>query len=215
MYWGDDETGMRVLAGTGLSLLLIGYITMVIRGWRDAAAYKGGFVRSDCPVCGGELVMEERPYSFLGIRRVRRTVRCRRCRSILRQVGRRQWRYAVDVVHNRELFRRYNGHVVSERELVDLPPAPPPPAQPPWETSEPLPVEEAQIGPEPESEMGGPEESPVDTSEPVPVEPETTPADEVESPAREPAPSDETPPEREAESDEEPRLIEDEDLDEL
>jgi len=83
--------------------------------------YATGFVVRYCPVCDdGRLEIEERPYRVLGIPRVRRTVRCATCRSMLREVGRRRWRYTVDPHENQHLFEDYNGRVISEEELKSL-----------------------------------------------------------------------------------------------
>jgi hypothetical protein len=83
--------------------------------------YRDGFMLATCPVCEeGELFLEERRYRLLGIPRIRRVVRCDTCRSVLRQVGRERWRYAVDGAANPELFALLNGRVISDDELLDL-----------------------------------------------------------------------------------------------
>ena len=111
----------QLALGMGLTLLVGGY--MVAYSWSSGTLnrYAGGFAINRCPVCGeGYLILEERPYTVLGIPRVRRTVRCDNCRSVLREVGRRQWRYAVDPAENPPLYDMLNNEVISENELKDL-----------------------------------------------------------------------------------------------
>lgn len=83
--------------------------------------YSAGFVIHTCPVCGqGHLEVEERPYRSVGIPRVRRTVRCDTCRSVLREVGRKRWRYAVDPLANPTLYEAYNGKTLGEDDLLAM-----------------------------------------------------------------------------------------------
>jgi hypothetical protein len=65
--------------------------------------------------------MEQRTERFLGVPRVRRTVRCANCRSTLREVGPRRWRYSIDPNANQNMFNRYNGRVLEEDFLRALP----------------------------------------------------------------------------------------------
>jgi YgiT-type zinc finger domain-containing protein len=94
---------------------------------RNAAAldrYAQGFPVWQCPVCGeGILDIEEKVTRMLRIPRVRRTVRCNNCRSVLREVGKRRWRYAVDPTANSELYRNLNNRVLHENRLRDLAPS--------------------------------------------------------------------------------------------
>ena len=74
-----------------------------------------------CPVCStGNLDIEERTDNILGIPRVRRTVQCDNCRSLLREVGNRRWRYAVDGTVNPEMYESYNNQTLQEADLQAL-----------------------------------------------------------------------------------------------
>ena len=74
-----------------------------------------------CPVCGrGHLQVETRTERLVGIPRPRSTVRCTECRSLLRQVGNRTWRYAVDPFESPALYARYNGRSIDEETLKAL-----------------------------------------------------------------------------------------------
>jgi hypothetical protein len=57
---------------------------------------------------------------ILGIPRVRRTVKCTECRSVLREVGTRRWRYAVDRLSNSSLFDYLNGKVLDDLAIQRL-----------------------------------------------------------------------------------------------
>lgn len=110
-----------VVGGLGL-LAVLGYAGLYWRGASSAERYPGGFVISHCPVCRqGKLVMEQRSDRVLGIPRVRRIVRCANCRSTLREVGARRWRYNIDPNVNQNMFNRYNGRVLDEDFLRALP----------------------------------------------------------------------------------------------
>ncbi len=113
---------MNPLIPIGLGLLGLFGFYMAVYAMSSAALdrYATGFITQTCPVCGGHLEIEERPYRVAGIPRVRRTVRCDNCRSVLREVGRRRWRYAVDPNANTPLFEDYNGLVLHENELIML-----------------------------------------------------------------------------------------------
>ncbi len=125
-----------VVGGAGL-LLVLAYAGLYWLGVRDLERYAGGFVVSRCPVCGrGDLTVETRPERFLGIPRGRRIVRCTECRSVLREVGSRRWRYAVDPIENPALYRQFNGREIDEETLAGLAKsaasaAPPRPTTPP------------------------------------------------------------------------------------
>lgn len=120
----DDGGGIplwSILLGGALTLLGGGY--MLVHAWSAAslARYEEGFFLDQCPICEeGHLVLEERPYSVLGIPRVRRAVRCDNCRSVLREVRRYQWRYAVDPSASRDLYDMLNNKVIPEQKLADL-----------------------------------------------------------------------------------------------
>ncbi|MFP4322265.1 MAG: hypothetical protein ACLFTK_07420, partial [Anaerolineales bacterium] len=105
-----------------LSVLVFGvYLSVYAVNAAALERYAPGFVIRHCPVCqAGQLELDERPYRVLGIPRIRRTVRCDNCRSVLREVGRRRWRYAIDRYASPELFEAYNGHILTEADLAAL-----------------------------------------------------------------------------------------------
>lgn len=114
-----------LLAALGLAAVIYGGFYAV--GARRAGRYRAGFVVETCPICGqGKLFLDERRRRVLGIPRVRRTVRCSACGSVLREVGVSRWRYAVDGRANLVLYQRYNGREITDAELAALtPPATP------------------------------------------------------------------------------------------
>lgn len=111
-----------IIAGAlGLAVLLYGTLYAIQAA--NVARYREGFVLSVCPACEhGALYVEDRHYRVLGLPRVRRTVRCEECRSVLRQIGRRRWRYAVDGVVNPALYEALNNQVLTESQLVEIAP---------------------------------------------------------------------------------------------
>ncbi|NJL95097.1 MAG: hypothetical protein HC915_15960 [Anaerolineae bacterium] len=122
---GTQPNFLLLLVGGVLIGLLAGYAVLYARNAAALDRYAGGFAASTCPACGqGRLEIEERFYRTVGIPRVRRTVRCDNCRSILREVGQRRWRYAVDPYANPELFAEYNDKILTEQAFLAL--APPP-----------------------------------------------------------------------------------------
>ncbi len=107
--------------GVVIAALVIAYSVLYAAGAVDAGRYAGGFVIETCPVCQkGQLSVVDRRRRVLGIPRVRRTVHCDYCGSVLRQVGRRRWRYTVDGVENPDLYTRYNGSEIKDSDLVAL-----------------------------------------------------------------------------------------------
>jgi hypothetical protein len=119
----DDDAIPLWGLGLGLlaTLLIGGYIVAHALSAGNLNRYTDGFPMAVCPICDeGHLILEERPYNVLGIPRVRRTVRCDNCRSVLREVGNRQWRYAVDPAANPDLYERLNNEVLGEERLMDL-----------------------------------------------------------------------------------------------
>lgn len=109
-----------ILGGIALLLVLI-YIGLYLRGLAAAERYAKGFVIDDCPVCRrGDLIVESRPGRVLGIPNARHTVRCSNCRSVLREVGNRRWRYAVDRIENAAMYDRWNNHEIDEESLKRL-----------------------------------------------------------------------------------------------
>lgn len=135
---GDDSGGIRpelVFAGLGL-LLIVGYVWLYLRGAAAAGRYAAGFVVDTCPVCGeGKLHIEARSERSMGIPTTKHVVRCDNCRSVLREVGRDRWRYAVDRTANPRMYDRLNNRELgeatirrlAERGLDDLPPGSEPP----------------------------------------------------------------------------------------
>jgi len=109
-----------MVAGAVLFVVLL-YIILYVRGLVDEGRYQDGYVVESCPVCRvGKLNVEHRKTRVLGIPRVRHTVRCNNCRSVLREVGLRRWRYAVDRIENELLFDQYNGKQIRDEELIAL-----------------------------------------------------------------------------------------------
>jgi uncharacterized protein YraI len=111
----------ETLIGGVALLLLLTYAGFYWRGLTGMERYASGFVVEKCPVCQqGDLVVEAHHERLFGIPRTRHTVRCTNCRSVLREVENRHWRYAIDPVDNQELYRRYNGQIVDEETLINL-----------------------------------------------------------------------------------------------
>lgn len=115
-----------IISGILLAIGLI-YGFLYWRGQMAADRYDAGFVIDRCPVCGGELHVTINQKRVLGIARVRTTVRCLNCRSLLREVATRRWRYAVDHSYSLTLFHRFNGKVIDEATLIALGEDAPPP----------------------------------------------------------------------------------------
>lgn len=119
----QNETGLRpefIVAGLLLLAALI-YVALYLRGASRANTYASGFVVERCPVCArGTLYAETRQERILGIPRIQFTVRCTECRSILREVGNDEWRYAVDPAENPELFERWNNRIVTSDQLKGM-----------------------------------------------------------------------------------------------
>lgn len=121
-----DEDGIApglLALGIVVTLLVGGYIVVYAVSAAAVERYAEGFFIHQCPVCfDGNLTMEERGYRVMGIPRVRRAVRCDNCRSVLREVNKRRWRYAVDAAANRELYDALNNKILGEQTLRDLAP---------------------------------------------------------------------------------------------
>lgn len=115
-----------IISGILLTIGLI-YGFLYWRGQMAADRYDAGFVIDRCPVCGGELHVTINQKRIFGIARVRTTVRCQNCRSLLREVATRRWRYAVDHSYSLTLFHRFNGKVIDEATLIALGEDAPPP----------------------------------------------------------------------------------------
>lgn len=128
------------LIGAGILALVLGvYLLLYAAGTANARLYGDGFLITTCPVCQkGRLEVVDRYRRFFGIPRVRRTVHCDYCGSVLRQLRRRLWLYTIDGDENPDIYRRYNRQIISDAELMALaalraapPPSPPESFQPP------------------------------------------------------------------------------------
>ncbi|PJF44549.1 MAG: hypothetical protein CUN55_03370 [Phototrophicales bacterium] len=108
--------------GGGILTAIVGsyILTYAVRAGA-LSRYADGFILTQCPVCHtGHLTLEERIFRTLGIPRVRRTVRCDNCHSVLREVGNRRWRYAVDRTINPEMYAKMNNRIMHEEQLMNL-----------------------------------------------------------------------------------------------
>lgn len=111
----------EALVGAAALILLLIYVGFYWRGLASADRYADGFVIERCPICGeGHLIVETKQTRLLGIPRPRTIVRCDFCRSVLREVGSRRWRYAVDRSENPALYKQLNGKIVDEQTLKSL-----------------------------------------------------------------------------------------------
>lgn len=118
-----DGRSLLLTAGGILAALAAVYVGTYLAQTANVARYHDDFPLDICPVCEqGALVLDQRRYRVLGIPRVRRVIRCGNCRSVLRQVGRGRWRYAVDGAANPALFERLNGRIVTETQLKEISP---------------------------------------------------------------------------------------------
>ncbi|MCU0499443.1 MAG: hypothetical protein MUF87_18995 [Anaerolineae bacterium] len=119
-----------IIAGIALIAVVI-YILLYLRGVAIVERYEQGFVIDQCPVCRrGELLIDSKPERIFGIPNARRTIRCTNCRSVLREIGDRRWRYAIDRLENVTLYERLNNREIDEETLMmllDHPTASPPP----------------------------------------------------------------------------------------
>ncbi len=123
----QNGTPPELVVGGILAALVVLYAVVYVAGVANLTRYREGFVVTACPICTrGTLSVEERRYRVLGIPRVRRVVRCSECRSVLRQVGRGRWRYAVDAAENPVAYRSLNNRVLTEHDLLSIAPELPP-----------------------------------------------------------------------------------------
>lgn len=124
---GESAPPWLLVVGGSLAALAALYAIGYVVGAANLARYREGFVITVCPICArGTLSVEDRRYRTLGIPRVRRVVRCSECRSVLRQVGRNRWRYAVDAAENPAAYQSLNNRVLTEHDLLSLAPELPP-----------------------------------------------------------------------------------------
>jgi uncharacterized protein YraI len=109
-----------VIGGIGL-LAVLGYIGLYLRGLATSERYTKGFPLKLCPVCRrGELIVETKQERSMGVPGARHTVRCTECRSVLREIGNRRWRYAVDRLENPVMYDRFNNREIDEETLKVL-----------------------------------------------------------------------------------------------
>jgi beta-N-acetylhexosaminidase len=110
------------LAGGGLLIVGTAYGALYNAGMQAVNRYRRGFVVQKCPVCKqGHLHVETAVKHRVGIPGVsRRMVRCDHCRSLLREVGTRRWRYRINPRANSPLFDRLNNKVLDESTLKRL-----------------------------------------------------------------------------------------------
>jgi uncharacterized protein YraI len=117
----ESSSSLPWFIGGGLALFALLYAGVYFTQSANMDYYQEGFVLAICPVCEeGELHLDERRYRVVGLPRVRRVVRCNNCRSVLRQVGRQRWRYAIDGALNPEMYDQLNGRVLTEKELLEI-----------------------------------------------------------------------------------------------
>lgn len=121
---GGEDSGISpllLIGGVLLTLAAGSYIvTFAVRSGA-LNRYEDGFILAACPVCEiGHLSLEERVFRMVGIPRVRRTVRCDNCNSVLREVGNRRWRYAVDPAANSSMYESTNNRILREDQLQTL-----------------------------------------------------------------------------------------------
>lgn len=120
---GANEVSIpaELVIGSMILILILAYVALYLRSAASVGRYASGFVIETCPVCQqGHLNIEARQERVFGLPRVRRTVRCDVCRSVLRQTGNGRWRYAVDRLENAVLYQRYNGEIITDSELQKL-----------------------------------------------------------------------------------------------
>lgn len=117
----SPSVSTEAIVGGGVLLLGLAYIGFYWRGLSTLDRYKSGFVIEKCPVCGnGHLIVEKRQERTFGIPRGRYTIRCDECRSVLREAGDHQWRYAIDPMANPALYERFNNKHIDEATLKTL-----------------------------------------------------------------------------------------------
>jgi len=115
------QVAPEAVLGVMALIVILVYIGLYWRGLTAQERFAEGFIIETCPVCGrGHLQVETRTERLVGIPRPRSTVRCTECRSLLRQVGKRTWRYAVDPFESPALYARYNGRSIDEETLKAL-----------------------------------------------------------------------------------------------
>lgn len=111
----------EAIIGLVVLLVVVVYLWFYYQGLAAMSRYRAAFIIENCPICQrGELQVETRQTRILGVPIARRTVRCGECRSVLREIGTRKWRYAVDRIENADMFERLNGREISDNDLERL-----------------------------------------------------------------------------------------------
>jgi hypothetical protein len=112
--------GLGILgAGTMAGGVL--YLQARVSAARELRRYRDGFIFSVCPVCReGHIQMDEVVRVSLGVKRVKRTVRCDSCRSVLREVKPGSWRYSIDSYANPEMAERYSNRTLTDKDLAEF-----------------------------------------------------------------------------------------------
>ena len=110
------------LAGGALLMIGTAYGALYNAGLQTVNRYRRGFVVQKCPVCNqGRLHVETVTRRRAGIPAVsRRMVSCDHCRSLLREVGPRRWKYRINPRVNPPLYDRLNNKVIGESTLKRL-----------------------------------------------------------------------------------------------
>jgi hypothetical protein len=117
---GNPPWGLLGL-GIVVTALIGGYILTYSLSNAAAERYAAGFFLEVCPICNaGYVDLEEKHYHVLGIPRVRRAAHCENCRSVLREVGKQKWRYAVDPKVNPTLYNELNNQILTDDDLIQL-----------------------------------------------------------------------------------------------
>jgi hypothetical protein len=97
------------------------YLQRRISASRELKRYQNGFVFSVCPVCReGHVQLDEVVRETLGIKQVKRTVRCNVCLSVLREVKPGAWRYTIDSYVNPDMAEQYAQKTLTDLELAEF-----------------------------------------------------------------------------------------------
>jgi hypothetical protein len=117
----DGGPSLETIIGAVILGIVLLYSVAYLVGLRAAGRYNNGFVVDTCPVClKGNLYIETRQVRLFGVPVVRRRIGCDNCRSVMREMGTRRWRYAVDRAANPAMYDRYNGKIIEDYRLVEL-----------------------------------------------------------------------------------------------
>gem|GEM_PF-1782634 len=118
---GNSSVRVEAIVAGVLILAVIVYVVLYWRAMTILERYADGFLIETCPICKtGKLQIQTRVERFWGIPRTQSVVTCDNCRSVLREVGLRRWRYAVDGVANSLLHNQLNGRVIEESRIANL-----------------------------------------------------------------------------------------------